>query len=83
MGLKRNGARTFLDGMGKACQLSRMPGFRVGLNTILGTANATEMYTLWEPLCLFVDGLVALDNFFNQKDTADDDSTGEDFTPGA
>ena len=83
MGVSRNGARTFLNVMAKACKLSRLPGFRAGLNTILGTANATELFGLWEPLCLFVDGLVALDNFYNQKDTADDDSTGEDFTPGA
>lgn len=83
MGLHRNGARTMLDLMARACRLSRLPGFRIGLNTILGTENATTFMGLWEPLCLFIDGLVALDNFYNQKDAADTDDTGEDFTPGA
>lgn len=83
MGLSRNGARTMLEIMAKACKLSRLPGFRVGLNTILGTADAATFMGYWEPLCLFVDGLIAADNWFNQKDTADTDGTGEDFTPGA
>lgn len=83
MGVHRNGARTMLFLMARACKLSRLPGFLIGLNQILGTANAATFMGLWEPLCLFIDGLVALDNFYNQKDAADDDSTGEDATPGA
>ena len=83
MGQHRNGARTLLDLMARCCKLTRLPGFRLGLNSILGSSTATDFMALWEPLCMFVDGLVALDNFYNQKDTADTDGTGEDDTPGA
>lgn len=83
MGTIRNGARSFLNLMAKACKVSKMAGFRSGLNAILGEPTATEFFALWDPLCSFVDVLIGLDNWYNQIDTADDDEEGEDFVPGA
>ena len=82
MGSIRNGARTFLVGMAYACKLSRMPGFRNGLRSILGSENGDAVFALWEPLCLIVDSLIAADNYFNRKDYLDDDDTGEDEIEG-
>lgn len=82
MGALRNGARTFLNVIAKACQLSRIPGFKVGLNKILGTSQADALMAVWEPLCALVDTLIAADNYFNQVDRQDDDGAGED-TAGA
>lgn len=81
MGLLRNGARTFLTVMAKACQLSRIPGFNVGLRQILGTEQGNAVIALWEPLCALIDTIRAADNYFNQIDRQDDDGTGEDDTP--
>lgn len=78
MGTKVNGARSFLNLLEKACQMSRMRGFRTGLNGILGTETATALLAVWEPACLVVDAIVAVDNFFNQRDTQNDDGAGED-----
>ena len=82
MGVHRNGARTFLVLMAKACAMSRMPGFQSGLNLILGPGVASDVMSLWTPLCTFIDGLISLDNWFNQRDTANDDGAGEDTAPG-
>lgn len=82
MGQHRNGARTFLELMAKACKMSRMPGFQAGLNLILGPGVASDVMSLWMPLCTFIDGLISLDNFFNQRDTANDDGAGEDAPVG-
>ena len=81
MGLYRNGARTFLFLMQKACKLSRLPGFQLGLQSILGPDQAASVLALWEPLCAFIDTLVALDNWYNQKDAAGDTGDGEDYEP--
>lgn len=78
MGLTRNGARTFLNLMAKACKMSRLPGFRAGVISVLGPEAATNILGLWDPLCAAIDVLIGLDNWYNQRDTADDDSTGED-----
>lgn len=78
MGTTRNGARTFLDTIAKACRLSRLPGFRTGLDRILGTGNAAAIFNVWEPFCLVVDGIIAGDDWFNRKDHIDTDSSGED-----
>lgn len=78
MGTIRNGARTFLTIMAKACRLSKLPGFRAGLISILGSSNATQFFNLWDPLCAFIDVLVGVDNWYNQIDRVDDDFTGED-----
>lgn len=83
MGTIRNGARSFLNLMAKACKLSKTPGFRSGLSTILGEPEATNFFALWDPMCSFVDTLIGLDNWYNQIDTEDADTDGEDFVPGA
>lgn len=81
MGKIRTGARMFLNLLAKCCKLSHTPGFRVGINTILGEARAAEFMLLWDPCCALVDSFVAADNWFNKLDHADDDGTGEDVTP--
>lgn len=78
MGVTRNGARSYLDVIQKACKLSRLPGFRTGLTKILGTGNAAALFDAWEPFCLIVDGIIAGDDYFNRKDHIDTDSSGED-----
>lgn len=78
MGSIRNGARTFLRVMANACRLSHLPGFQAGVIKILGSDTAGSFFALWNPLCEFVDGLVSLDNWYNQKDYQNDDSDGED-----
>ena len=78
MGFQRNGARTFLDVMNKACKLSHLPGFRAGLGRIVGEAQADSIYGLWTPLCSVIEALVATDNYFNQRDRQNDDAAGED-----
>lgn len=84
MGFTRNGARTFLDIIAKACRLSRIPGFRSGLERILGLEAFTLLIGVWEPFCNTVDILIATDDFFNRKDHhAEDDAGGdEDGTAG-
>lgn len=78
MGTLRNGARTYLDVIAQACKLSRLPGFRTGLDKILGTGNAAALFDVWEPLCAVVDGIIAGDDYYNRKDHKDTDSSGED-----
>lgn len=84
MGFNRNGARSFLDVVSKACKLSRLPGFRGGLDRILGTTHATQVISLWEPFCVYVDFLISLDDVYNRKDHTDevDDSASEDGAAG-
>jgi len=84
MGFNRNGARTFLDTVAKACRLSRLPGFRGGLERILGLEAFTLLIAVWEPFCATVDILIATDDFFNRRDhNAEDDAGGdEDGTAG-
>jgi hypothetical protein len=72
MGTQRNGARGALNAVAKACKLSRTPGWRVGITTILGTANATDFFAVWDPFCAFVDIAIGADNFFNQIDFQDE-----------
>jgi hypothetical protein len=78
MGIKVNGARTWLNVLRYACRLSRLPGFLTGLNAILGSDRAASWVAAWEPLCLLVDAMVAADDYFNQRDTVNDDGPGED-----
>lgn len=80
MGVTRNGARTFLDVIAKACRLSHLPGFRLGLNQILGVEAANSLFAVWTPLCEAVDVLIAADNWYNKFDRANDDGAGEDVT---
>ncbi len=78
MGSIRNGARTYLNLVAKACRLSHLPGFRVGVFNILGTTQASDLFALWDPLCSFVDALVGADNWFNQADTTSEATGSED-----
>lgn len=82
MGDIRNGARTFLNLLAKACKLSKLPGFRKGMATILGDDVAASFFDLWDPTCSFVDALIGLDNWYNQRDTLNDDGPGEDAPAG-
>jgi hypothetical protein len=84
MGFNRNGARTFLDVIAKACQLSRLPGFQGGVRRILGNSEAETLFAVWEPFCAVVDILIATDNWYNKRDHSDEapDGDGEDGTSG-
>jgi hypothetical protein len=58
-----------------------MPGFRAGLNGILGPTDAAALMTVFEPFCLAVDALIAADNFYNQIDNEADSTGDEDGAP--
>lgn len=77
MGNIRNGARTVLNILAQACRLSRLPGFRAGINGILG-ANGAGFFAVWDPMCAFVETLIGLDNWYNQIDTTTQTGGGED-----
>jgi len=81
MGVTRNGARSFLTVIAKACALSRLPGFRLGLNKILGPADAASLVAVWEPLCIFVDFLLATDDWYNKRDATLPDAEGSEDEP--
>lgn len=81
MGLQRNGARTFLTVVAKACKLSHMPGFRAGLNGILGPDAASDLYGFWTPFCTFVESLMALDDWYNKRDASLPDLDGSEDAP--
>lgn len=81
MGSIRTGARTFLNLLAKCCRLSRIPGFRLGVQNILGLDNAGSLFAVWDPLCSTVDLLVGVDDWFNQIDYAEETSGSEDVSP--
>ena len=83
MGTSRNGARTFLTILHKACKLSHTAGFVTGLRTILGVSDANTLYALWTPLCSFVEALVGVDHYFNQIDFVEETSGSEDISGGS
>jgi hypothetical protein len=77
--MARNGARTFIWLMVKACRLSHTKGFQLGMRQILGAADADSFYALWSPACIAFEALQALDDHFNQRDaTLPDPAEGED-----
>jgi len=78
MGATVNGARTFLNLLAKACKMSHMRGFRQGVISILGPEAATDVFAIWDPLCIVVEALIAADNFFNQKDVEAERTGDED-----
>jgi hypothetical protein len=78
MGEIRNGARSYLNILNRACKLSHIPGFRAGVRRILGDTSAESVFLLWDPLCLLVESLVADDTFFNQIDFQPDHVGDED-----
>jgi hypothetical protein len=77
MGDIRNGSRTALDLMAKVCKLSRLPGFRAGMATILGE-EWTAFQVPFDALCLAVDALIAADNFYNKIDFVPETTGSED-----
>lgn len=79
MGSTRNGARTALNLIAKACKLSRTNGWRIGITTILGE-EATEFFAVWDPFCAVVDLLIGADNFYNQIDFSEETTGSEDVT---
>lgn len=81
MGITRNGARTFLNILQKACRLSHLPGFTNGIIRILGASDGATFMALWEPLCALVDQLVALDDHFNRIDATSPSETGGEDNP--
>jgi len=72
MAKQRTGARTALNLIAKACKLSRIPGWRVGITGILGTDFAADFFAVWDPFCGVVDLLIGADNYFNQIDFQDE-----------
>jgi len=81
MGKTRNGARTFLFILQKACHLSHMAGFRNGLSTILGPDAAADFYALWTPACTMLESIINLDDYFNKRDATLPDSDGSEDAP--
>jgi hypothetical protein len=81
MGVNRNGARSFLDLVQKMCKLSHLPGFKAGLNKILGPDAGTELWGFWNPFCLYVESLIALDDHFNRRDATLPDIDGSEDAP--
>lgn len=77
MGSTRNGARTFLFVVQRACKLSHLPGFRNGLTTIMGPEDSATLFALWTPLCAAVELIVAGDDWFNRKDNTSPSEGGE------
>lgn len=78
MGTQRNGARGTLNLIAKACKLSKTPGWRVGITTILGADGATEFFAVWEPFCAVVDLAIGADNWYNQLDYQEETVGSED-----
>lgn len=81
MGITRNGARTFLFFVQKACKLSHMAGFKNGLDTILGPDSSTDLYALWTPFCALLESIIALDDWFNKRDATLPDTDGSEDAP--
>lgn len=78
MGNIRNGSRSVLNLVYKACKLSRTPGFRTGVTTILGPADGADFLAAWDSLCAVVDVLIGVDNYFNQIDYVEETTGSED-----
>jgi len=80
MGTQRNGARSALNLVAKACKMSRLPGWRVGITSILGADLATDFFAVWDPFCAVVDLAIGADNFYNQLDYQNEPGPGEDLS---
>jgi hypothetical protein len=78
MGTQRNGARSALNLLAKACKMSRLPGFRVGITNILGSVEGAEFLVAWDATCIVIDALIGADNFFNQIDYQEETTGSED-----
>jgi len=78
LGTQRNGARSALNLIAKACKLSRSSGWRVGIGTILGPNDAADFFAVWDPFCAVIDLLIGADNFYNQIDFSREEAGSED-----
>lgn len=76
----RTGARTFLEFARSACRLSHIPGFKAGLDRILGNNASNQLYAVWTPFCTTLEELMALDDYFNKIDMTAPDVGGGSFT---
>lgn len=77
----RTGARSWGKDIQHACRMSRMPGFRTAITTILGPDTAEPLLLAWDDFCVLVDAAVGADNFFNQIDATADVAGNEDIGP--
>lgn len=82
MGTTRNGARSALNLLAKACKLSRLPGFAVGVDGILGPVEGPEFRAAWSTMCVIIDAAVAADNYYNQIDYQEEVVLSEDNVAG-
>lgn len=83
MAKSRTGARSWSNIILKACQLSHTPGFKPGLEAILGEVGVDDIWTLWLSFCAAFEVLVAADDFFNKKDATDPSPTGGEDVEGS
>jgi hypothetical protein len=74
----RTGARSALNLIRKACQLSTTPGFRTGVLTILGPGDGGDFLAAWDTFCLVFNPIVGNDDWFNQIDYLPEESGTED-----
>jgi hypothetical protein len=82
MAKTRTGARKALDILRVACRLSHIPGFRNGVNEILGANRAADFFSVWDPFCSTLDLIMSEDDFFNRMDaTGPSVIGGEDIVP--
>lgn len=79
--MARNGARTFIWIMVKACRLSHSKGWLLGMREILGVDSANDFYALWTPACAIFESLQSLDDHFNQRDATLPDAEGSEDAP--
>ena len=68
MGQKRNGSSSWVKLILIACRMSHMPGFKAGLNQMVGVTAADNFYSLWTPLCEAIEVYQATDDWAFKKD---------------
>lgn len=78
MGLQRNGARSVLNLLKKACELTHLVGFRQGVIRILGPEGATDFFSAWDVACPIIEAIVSADNYYNKIDKTAERTGDED-----
>ena len=68
MGARRNGSSTFIRVLLIACRVSHFPGFVNGLTAMVGATSAEQIYDLWNPLCVYLEGYMGTDDHPFKKD---------------
>lgn len=81
MGLKRNGAATWVKYIQLACKLSHLPGFKGGLDRMIGVTNSDNFYSLWTPLCEAIELYTATDDWPFKKDVSGGEPQDIDLGP--